>query len=320
MNHHGVSFTLLSDAVLWRPTPPVVHSKVAVLYGQTARTDILGIQFSAEDKVDDIQAREMLSRRTAFKTSNTDMPCLIPPVALRAAVSSVVWTLLRRWGRGNWPMKILSDIESRPKSLRQVSSQLKIDPGHLSRVAKGSATLSLPGLGRLLRAAGYRIGITEIDSEESICELILSGQWVGRLRHSFTDPLKAEAPLPTMIPEKGAPNVQLYNRFENRYLDELAHFIQHDQTNDGKLIGMVATENLVSTSHFYRVVKGERSLSIDMLASLAARIKLAFVFLPSPIAYLSDDREGTSDRSESTLTRSATVPPEAWRITDEQTR
>src|SRR5205823_4046058 len=100
-------------------------------------------------------------------TSDSNTLLTLPPGALRAGIASAVWLLVRRWGRGNWPLHRFENRKM-PKTLRQVAQRLNIDPGHLSRVARGEGTLSLPALSRLLRAGGYRIAVTEDNGTEEL--------------------------------------------------------------------------------------------------------------------------------------------------------
>jgi transcriptional regulator with XRE-family HTH domain len=301
MRQNGdVYFTLLSDALIQRGGKLAPHPSVAQMYGDNGATNSASIHFSNEDRNDDFDARSLLGDRVdQFDARDSSTLLTLPPVALRAGIASAVWVLIRRWGRGNWPLHRF-EHRTMPKTLRQVAQGMNIDPGHLSRVARGEGTLSLPTLSRLLRAGGYRIAVMEDNSADRLVELILSGEWVTTARTSFATPLLREAPLPLLVPDKNVTNSRFYDQRERKYLEELDHFIRNAES----------LADTVSLSQLSRVRNGQRSLSVDMLAAIGMSLRLRFVFIPTPCPSFGVGLE----RPTSEPSRTATAPPEALQL------
>jgi transcriptional regulator with XRE-family HTH domain len=268
-----VFFTLLTDPLQIREGQPVVHPSAIDLYGAySASPESPALKFTDSDLKDNRDAREALVGRVpSLRADDYSVPLFIPPSALRPAVASAVWLLLRRWSRGRWPFKFFRDRG--PKSLRQVSERLEVDPGQMSRVASASAMFSLPALTRFLRSGGYRLAISDADGA-ALKKWIENEAWRENARATITTAMTGrerlpgrDLPLPTLLPTR--PGGVNFERLEALYLEELDQFIEnHDVTG------------VISRPHLYRVRKGERSLSLDMLAMIASELRFSFIFVP----------------------------------------
>jgi len=293
-----------------------IHPSVANIYGSNdANPEGVSITFTEEDNRDDLEARKLLAVRIPnIETGDRTCPLLIPPFALRAAVSSAVWLLLRRWGRGNWPFARFD--HRKPKTLRQVSLNLRIDPGHLSRVGRGVATLSVPAFTRLMRAGGYRMAIiSDLTSPRVFTEQIVGGEWVNVAKATFRNSLMREAPVPNLVPA-GSADRALYREYEQLYIAELNNFVVAD---DDELRRETPKEEgavkMISPSHLSRVRRGERYFSLDMLAAIGSRLGLSFVLVPCPFPELPKILQAGEDKEQVfSRRRTAVGPPEAFRF------
>lgn len=262
-------FTLLTDPLVREGDQLTSSPSVEDLYG--ARTSS-ALRFGNIDLEDDHEARTTLAARVpGMNTNQYSVPLIIPAFGLRSAVAGAVWLLVRRWSRGRWPF--LQFDNRRPKTLRGICQKLDLDSGQMSRVIAGSAMFSLPVLLRVLASGGYRLALTDMNNT-ALKHWIEGQDWRGAIVSAVRSasagqprlPLE-ELPLPTIVPTSRA--VINYGDFERLYLEELDDLI--DEHN---------ISGIISRTHLSRVRRSERSLSIDLLATIASELQANFLLLP----------------------------------------